>query len=139
MELWADIELADGTSRFLISRDTPSGTSNGYQLPFQATALWFERLDTAGGDGYVNAGPPTLHQFQLITITYDGIVQRFYRDGSEITSATVTMPGAAAPGALAFGDTARQVSAKFAGVLDEVAFYDTALPPARVAAHFAAR
>lgn len=139
MELWADIEIADATSRFLVSRDTPGGISNGYQLPFQATALWFERLDNAGGDGYVNAGPPTVHQFEMIAITYDGTVQRFYRDGTEITSATVTMPEAAAPGALAFGDTARQVSAKFAGVLDEIAFYDKALPPARVAAHFAAR
>jgi hypothetical protein len=139
IELWADIELADATARFLVNRNTLSGSDNGYQIVFQTGHIWYERLVAAGGDGYMETGAPALGRFELLAVTYDGTTERFYRDGSEVASMTWTSPQTLAPGGLAFGDTARRVSLTFDGVLDEIALYSTAVPAARLAAHVAAR
>ena len=69
--------------------------------------------------------------------TYDGANWKLYRNGAEVAAA------AAAFGALpvngggwAIGSTASGFPGEFAGGIDEVAIYNTALTPTKIAAHY---
>lgn len=79
-----------------------------------------------------------------LAMTYDGSNIRLYVNGSQVGSAVLTGNLNAASGvALAIGDANASGNpgtgnARFAGVIDEVAFYGTALSSTRIAAHYAA-
>jgi len=69
--------------------------------------------------------------------TYDGAKWNLYRNGVKVAS-TVTAPGALSVdiGDWAIGSTGNGWANNFAGKVDEVAIYNTALTPAQVATHY---
>jgi hypothetical protein len=98
-------------------------------------------VGSSGGAGTLNdtssflgSGSTVRH----IAATFDGSTVKLYGDGSLLQSTSLS--GTLAPctsAAFWIGDTAGG-SRKWAGGLDEVAYYGTALSSTRIAAHFAA-
>jgi len=76
--------------------------------------------------------PGTWHH---VAGTWDGRTARLYVDGAEVASGTATTaPSGTATLYIGYGQSAPW----FAGTIDGVAYYATALPAARIAAHFGA-
>jgi hypothetical protein len=69
--------------------------------------------------------------------TYEGANWKLYRNGTQVASA----PAAVGPvpvngGGWAIGSTGSGFPGEFTGAIDEVAIYDTALTPTKVATHY---
>jgi hypothetical protein len=78
-------------------------------------------------------------RFAHLVMAYDGALMRLYVDGVLRDTANGLLDVPNSPDArLVFGDRVQGTFYKLHGVLDEIAIYDHALSPARVAAHFAA-
>ena len=70
--------------------------------------------------------------------TYDGTTTRLYVDGIQVGTPSTTVSGAMRTEDVAFVVGGRKVTAELAGVIDEIAYYTTALSSARVMAHWLA-
>jgi hypothetical protein len=69
--------------------------------------------------------------------TYDGANWKLYRNGTQVASAPAAV--GAVPvngGGWAIGSTGSGFPGEFTGAIDEVAIYDTALTPTKVATHY---
>lgn len=140
IEAWARVSGGSGTERsVLTSRDNSGGAPfRGWQLEASPGNTW----QFVVGDGTqwkVLAGPAvalgtTVH----LVGTYDGTNAQLFVDGTVVaTSPVALMANAQRPLRIGAGATEGAATAEFVGVIDEVAIYDAALAPSRVAAHYA--
>jgi len=128
-ELWVRPNQVDAETRRIVDKSTPNG---GYDAVFNDNGLIFYRSDMSSN----NADLATLHSVPLhayshVVVTFDGTELKIYQDGNEAESgpAMATLPDTMVP--LTFGDG-------FDGDFDELAIYDHALDPGRIAAHYLA-
>jgi hypothetical protein len=73
---------------------------------------------------------------------FDGTAMKLYVNGvldGNLTGLTGTLSFASSPVTLYIGQLNNSTPKRFAGLIDELAFYDHALPPSEVAAHYNAR
>ncbi|MBP9204819.1 MAG: LamG domain-containing protein [Kofleriaceae bacterium] len=137
LELWIKPRVVDDRVRFLISRRTPTG-AEGYTLYYGKDFVLASRT-IAGVEQAYAAGPVLVAgRFTHVAATYDGTEVALYLDGVYQGGMVAAPLAAALPGALVMGELESTTFYKVDGVVDEVAFYDTALAPARIAAHHAA-
>jgi hypothetical protein len=144
IEAWMEPRVIDEVFRPVVGKETldGSGPHDGYELSVNngSTGLVFVRK--AGGvlQTEIDIGPaPSTTAFTHVVVTYDGTTATMYLNGA-IPGNGVTMstgPASASPAPFTWGANSAGTSL-FAGALDELAVYDKALAPARVAAHFAA-
>jgi hypothetical protein len=73
--------------------------------------------------------------FLHVVATYDGTNVALYVNGQPFATSAISTPLVATGAPLTAGVLANWGS--FTGVLDEIAIYDKALTPARIAAHYA--
>jgi hypothetical protein len=139
LEVWARPRVVDGSVRFAASGSSRSKASaDGYQLYFATDFTLFTRTG-AGTTAYAGAAGLAANRYQHLVATYDGAAIRLFVDGTEKGSnPSPQRIGASADTILAFADSASAQFFKLDGELDEIAIYDTALPAARVMAHFRA-
>ncbi|MBS2015667.1 MAG: LamG domain-containing protein [Deltaproteobacteria bacterium] len=138
VELWLRADTVDDKVRRVFSNGT--GDSR-YTVYFADSFFLGSRSDYDGGnDGYANVTPPRAGETHHYVLTFDGTVQRLYRDGTpgEPANSNVSLPNGSGA-RLVFGDGVTGTFFKLQGLLDEIAIYDQALPEARIRAHFAAR
>jgi hypothetical protein len=132
VEAWVrhDSTNAEG----IIGKDTYDA-GPGYQGWFLVYNV-NDRFQFYRGAEIVDISRPTEGQFFHVVTTFDGYTLLLYVDGVQAASDTnvVDVPVTGAP--LWIGQT--YYWGRFTGVLDEVAFYDKPLPPARVLAHYQA-
>lgn len=140
IELWLSVSAVGTAVRFLLDYAAGADDSAGYRIYFNNDFFLCSRADAAGADGYGSITPIAPSAFVHLAMTYDGAQVHLYANGSSNGPANGNraLPSIA-NGRLVFGDSAGGQFFKLAGVLDEIAIYDKALPAARVAAHYAAR
>ena len=132
IEAWVDADKCTiaGSGCLLVAKSEGMGPNfQGYQLTYyDATQqLFFSR--------YVDANPSIVYaavdnaSFSHVVGTYDGVTMKLFVNGKEL---------AASPSSAALKDNSGvfTIASGFDGVIDEVAFYRSALPAARVQAHF---
>lgn len=130
VEVWLRPDLLSGF-RHVLGRPEASPSDNGYRLLIDGANVSFLRGQTycfvSGGPGFV-----TTTEFTHVVATYDGASSRLYKDGQLIASTT---EGASLTANLAF--VVGGGGEDFIGDLDELALYDRALSPERIALHSA--
>lgn len=139
IELWARMDVSNGSVRWLVSHMDQSANNAGYAFLHQNTTLWVEHNNSGGGGTYIPSTRPSLGEFHHLAYTFRDGLQRIYIDGviAGENVFTWTQPEVAAP--LIFGDLVEANPNKFDGALDEIVFYDRELSQAELAAHFEAR
>lgn len=136
MEAWVRPTVQDTEYRAIVQKEGAQATGReGYIVWYQSTwGLGFERW-SAGTRSIVLPGIPlTLDTWQHVVATYDGTIMRLYLDGAQVGST---------PSSLSLINNVQQFrlcdwSGELSGFIDEVAFYTSALSPARVTAHYQA-
>ncbi len=111
-------------------------------LIYQAAGGWNLRGYTGVGTGTsfnITGGPtPVVGTWYHLAATFDGSIARVYVNGAEAAvSGTVTTYAGNTEGVLSVGSRS-DVAFPYAGDVDEVAYYTTALNAATIAAHYAA-
>ena len=144
LEAWVKPDLLDNDYRGIISNENPLMGSNrrGYLLWSHTgpEGLGFERLGTDGGNGFladgVAAAPLEVAAWSHVVVTFDGTQIVAYVNAQEVKRSAASALLGAPDAALTIGSRASGVLDYFAGGIDEVAIYEQALSPARVAAHY---
>lgn len=137
LELWAKVEHTSSFQHLVTKRiDTESGFF-GYSVSIQTGGnLHFMRANADSRS--LNLFECPVDRFLHIVGTFEGTISRFYIDGEQVDdnpmADVIELPNLDVP--LRFG--AGTNFAHFQGTLDEIALYDHALTPERVAAHFEA-
>ena len=95
-------------------------------------------LDNAGATLSINGPTVSLGTVYHVASTYDGSTFIFYINGVEYVRQVLSGGGVAAPTQPPTIGGADSIGSSINGVIDEVAWYNTALSPARVLAHYVA-
>lgn len=130
VEFWAKRGTNSGFPGLMLKGS--SWTADGYSIWYSTTGtLSFKRNNV---EVTTTADALRADVYRHFVVTYDGSTVRWYVDGVQNSSASVTYPTNAGTSSLKLGtgDQAGQQS------LDEVAVYNSALSATRVAAHFTA-
>ena len=131
IEFWAKQKAFVNTWPGILTKGS-SATANGYLVWYGSNgALHFKRnnVDLATPTGALSS--TAWHDF---AVSYDGSTLRWFVDGVNVATKTVTFPTNAGTDTLQLG-RGDQFGNEY---LDEVAIYPTALTGSRVAAHFSA-
>ncbi len=153
LEAWAKIDPnAAGTDRpVLWSANSSQGWAFGYSLSANASDTWaFTTGQKTSGFDTITGGSAATEHWNHLVCTFDDATgdKRLYVNG-ELVAQTTTATGTFAPNpAEGTGDNPIPFdqgiginvsdATGYVGALDEVAFYNYALSPAQVEAHFAA-
>jgi hypothetical protein len=141
IEAWIRPMQQDGATRWFFTWGDPSGGLNGaLQLSGSNGSLLFVRTAPNGAQGFYLQSSIAFGVFTHVVVTYDGNLQRMYKDGVEVknVSSTVSLGGPTGY-VVRWGTMMNGNFFKFDGEMDELALYDKALPDARVKAHHDAR
>lgn len=139
IEAWIKPTVLDEQFRHVFTRQirTPPQPRQGYALLVNgAKGVIFER--------FVDDIPFTAeysivaNSFSHIVATYDGAYMRLYVNGHEERSSTASGEQLATPEALTLIGAATLTQGFFAGAIDEVAVYSTALSAEHIAMHYRA-
>jgi hypothetical protein len=138
VELWVRLEGGLGTLRSpLSSRHLPAGEAYGYVFSTTLGNQWEFRTHTGLTANRVLGGVVQSNAWTHLVGIYDGIATRLYVNGAAVGYPVTNAyaPNTVTP--LRIGGGANEGSGAFfwPGRIDEVAIYNTALSPARVAAH----
>jgi hypothetical protein len=138
IEAW--IKAGSGTTGGIAGRDSTVDASRIFYIDMNGTkpeVVVFKNGTTVGSV----LGPTAVNDNvrHHIVGTYDGTITRLYVDGVQVGTPSTTVSGALPTANTAFVVGGRRSgAAEFNGVIDEVAYYTTALPSTRIAAHYAA-
>jgi hypothetical protein len=145
-EAWVNPNEGDAAARRFMSKETSSGGRQGFLMAYTAAAspdggsgtgiLSWERWGSGGTDStgtFVTVGV-----YQHVVVTYDGATMAAYLNGALVGSAPSTRVIESLTDAFRVATYSDFLSAAdcFGGTIDEVAIYDHALAPARVALHY---
>jgi hypothetical protein len=141
LECWAQPNNISTSYQRLFSRELQTTPREGYLLfvrsPNGADPSTFsiERwaANATNQCPETNAIAQVWHHF---VATYDGSASRIYLDGNLVATQPAALALNATNASLWMGASIFDTAAYFAGIMDEVAVYGTALPGARIAAHF---
>lgn len=139
LEGWFRPDAYDADFRFLIGRDArPDSGRQGYNVWVNDVfGLAFERNVDGTKTTVTLQQKPELGVYHHVVSTYDGTELRLYVDGVAKGVAADTRSAPPSPSVVWFGCIATG-EPSLTGALDEVAIYETALPVARVVAHYRA-
>jgi hypothetical protein len=116
-----------------------------YSLQFRGSQLeWTVIVDPAADPSadrgrerlLLDPGAIPLDKTSHVVATYDGSVQRLYVNGVLAKSQALTIPAQVTSSEITVGSWQYGLSEYFDGTVDEVALYPTALPLARIEAHY---
>ncbi len=138
LEAWFRPDRYDGEYRFLIHHNEESTLRQSYGIYVQTNnGLVFERY--VDGDGRGAAVPlPARSSWHHIVGVYDGAHLQLFLDGTLASSAPDLRSAKKKSSVLQIGWGWGDGSGVLRGTLDEVAIYEKALAPERIAAHFEA-
>ncbi|MFO0734675.1 MAG: LamG domain-containing protein [Labilithrix sp.] len=139
LEAWIFTELIDGSFRHIVMKNWEPTTDVREDFGVyveKSNGLVFERI--VGGATRTARSTQTdtlIGRWAYVVARYDGSVLALFVDGVQVgeTADTRSQPTKDVP--LLLGK--RYDAPSFSGVIDEIAIYDTALPAARIAAHYA--
>lgn len=138
VELWVRLGGSLGTIRSpLSSRHLPAGGAYGYVFYTTLGNQWEFRTHTGLAASRVLGGVVQSNAWTHLVGVYDGVATRLYVNGVAVGYPVTNAFAANTVTPLRIGGGANEGSGAFfwPGRIDEVAIYNTALSPARVAAH----
>jgi hypothetical protein len=138
IECWVSPEL-DGKSRSIMSKWQQPPMSQGWDLYYEDTRIVVTRETQAGSDALFTDAILGDNAYHHIVATYDGAMLAMYLDGrrENTVAATYVLPNIPQNMLIGAGNgNPAQQDQDMKGRIDEVAFYDHALMPDRVKAHF---
>lgn len=139
VECW--IKTSDSNAKLVARRgtDTSGDTTSIFKLQISGgniQGVVWKNGSTADSVTGTSVNNNAAHH---VALTYDGTTIRLYLDGASVgTPASGIVSGALPTVDSALTMAGEATFANYAGVLDEVAYYSTALSGARIAAHYAA-
>jgi len=136
LEAWLRPEGYDDQYRFLFHHNDESGLRQNYGIYVQATnGLTFERY--VDGDGRAaSTDNPDVGSWHHIVGVYTGAVIQLYLDGTLVSASTDPRAAKEKRSILTIGFGYPGGEGALKGTLDELAVYEKALDPDRIAAHF---
>lgn len=140
LEAWIKVQAVDGAYRAICGKKQAGAT--GFSFWVQAPdGLGFGRyIVVDGGEQNQDAVTAVIPSgWAHVVGTYDGLVMRLYVNGA--LASTSTKPNLSLPdrtNGFTIGAKGSDTPSYFNGDLDEIAIYDHAIGPARIAAHFGA-
>jgi Tol biopolymer transport system component len=138
LEAWIAPRDLNAQTRRIVSMESATTGANGdrgYLLGVRADGVWFQRY--LEGRATAVRAPVRAGAWTHVVATYDGERMRLYLDGTERSAAPSQLALLPARHPMTVGAKQGQWL-RYRGGLDELAVYRRALPPERVAAHFAA-
>lgn len=128
IELWARMTSFQNTWPGLVVKGA-AASADGYLVRYDASG----RVILKRNDVEVASAPGALRtdRFTHLAVTYDGTTVRWYVDGAASGSRSVSFPPNNGSALLSIGKGDQYGD----HTIDEVAFYDTALPPSTLGAH----
>lgn len=127
-----------GTDRWMVTHGSTLSVTPMAGLILHSTKLRGYWRGTSGADVIDISSAAVVNDGQRHhgAVTMDGATLRLYLDGAQVNSVAIPS-GAQSVNTAAIGALIRATTAQwFPGTLDEVAFYNRALTPVEVAAHF---
>ncbi len=120
-------------SQELISKLDAGGISSNYDLDIAANTL-FPKVSSfcASGSSATSSVPLILNHWNHVVGTYDGKALHIYVNGAESGSTTASGSPCPNTGVLAIGGWVNKIQHSFAGRMDEVAIFRTALSAQQV-------
>lgn len=144
VEAW--IKTSASGIRAILDRDTLTTANRAWQFRLNAGKLEFVRVGNAAGSlsAVTATSPGTVNNGAAhhVVATYDGTSIRLYIDGALVTTTTASGGVRQPTTSTKFGIGVSHavggsgVTAQFDGVIDEAAYYGTALSGARILAHY---
>lgn len=135
LEAWVKpMPVTSGVTRIVCKR----APMQGYSIYIEPAGLVFEMYrDNANAKIF---GPVLASDaFTHVVATYDGSTERLFVNGAQVGTTPSTIMLSVNTGLLNIGSYSGSGSGDwYSGVIDEVALYAAALPPARVLAHYRA-
>jgi hypothetical protein len=141
-EAWVSPGLGDNGARRFLSKETNNGGRQGYLMAYTATAdagsatLSWERWGAGGTDA--TATFIAVGVYSHVVVTYDGATMAIYVNGVQVGTAPSTRSIQTLTDSFRVATYSDFLSASdcFPGTIDEVAIYDHALSPTRIALHY---
>jgi hypothetical protein len=138
-EVWFKPAVLGGGYARLLSKEANVGGRQGYLITVSSGGTSFERWrdGSTGGNNYTS--PLTVGAYNHIVATFDGTQTFLYVNGVPTTPSASPLSLSTSTEACNVGAYSGLMAGDFVqGTIDEVAFYDHALAPARVLAHYTA-
>ena len=136
LECWVREPDITRYQHFVTKEIRANGTPmNGYAILQVTGGVYFERIYAGAQDKQTTPTPIAPDTWTHVVGTYDGSMMRIYFDGVERD--TLATPGAIKSYASPLLLAAHQDGANVLGSVDEIAIYDHALAPDRIALHHA--
>lgn len=136
IEVWAYVELVDSVYRRLFWKGS-SQVGGWYSAIQGAEVLNFSAVRAGQVELQVTYNPLGRNVWRHVVFTYDGAALKLYVDGRVASTANGSTNIPDTTSSLRVGESETGFN-PFKGVVDELAFYDKALPADRVKAHFEA-
>lgn len=142
LEAWVSSMASTGTFFHIFTRERRGGNGpqDGYAMLLRSPTTVFNERTVANAN--ITTQPDatiTSQMWHHLVATYDGAVLLQYVDGGAISQSMGTTAMMPAFTKSAYIGASGDGTSLFAGVIDEVAVYDHALMPDRIAAHYATR
>jgi hypothetical protein len=135
IEMWIALSSATNSQYLFMHEDRGAiNPINGYALLNSPSGVYFERVKNMAIQSTLHAPLTARQRFHFVGV-YDGAALQLYVDGAVVGAAqadATAMPSFTAPVVIG----ASPMSTVFAGgLIDEIALYDHALAPPRIALH----
>ncbi len=141
LEAWVQPALLDRSEAIIQKGGGSPGSFEGWQYRLGLTSNNHWRGSVfVGNTAYsvTDPGISSTERWTYLAMTRDANILTLYVNGTSVATTTVTGKLNTSSGVLAIGRAGSASSDYFNGAIDEVAIYDTALPAARILAHYMA-
>ena len=143
IEVWIQ-PILDNDYHTVLSRDDRPGDglqppTDGYTMTFNPGTpqeMYFTPLE-GGGSSQVTTKAVSAGAWTHVVVTFDTVTLRLYLDGKQVSSYGQPVAVGAAKSPFVVGGDFGGSSSPYAGLVDEVALYGSALTATRIAVHYA--
>jgi hypothetical protein len=130
-----------GTWRIVAGKEPATGTRDGWAIAIApgTQLIYFDRVNASNDDVVASTTATVAGTWYHFAVTYDGATMRMYVNGAleASTASALSIPNTTYP--LRLGSLDPAPTNSFAGRIDEIAIYNTALTATQIAEHYRSR
>jgi hypothetical protein len=137
IEAWAKPTTCSGSAVSLLEKYNSSPFTGGYAMRLDGCTLRLSLIRNAAQTIYVSTVAITPGLWHHFAASYDGSsVLRLYQDGAQVFTQSAVSGPTDSTVSMKIGAQGDGQAGRFPGLIDEVAYYTTALSATQVKAHF---